>query len=125
MARVSLKNVQVSKVFQDGRAAEVVETYTSQGREAKQKYTLWFNEAHGLGEGSIVDVEGLLSAKLREFESETDGTVRFIQLSVNYPTVKVTDVANVNRVGHAAVNQVWPEVASPGKVETLVDGAPF
>ena len=122
MAKVSLKNVQVSKIFQDGRAAEVVEVFKTRDGEGKQKYTLWFNDAHGLTEGSIVDVDGLLSAKMREFESPTDGTVRYIQLSLNSPRVTVTD--SPAKVGHAAVNEVWPQVAGTGQTE-LLDGAPF
>lgn len=121
MAKVSLKNVQVSRVFQDGKAAEVVEVYQTRNGEGKTKFTLWFNEPHGLAEGSIVDAEGLLSARLREFESQTDGTIRYVQLSVNNASVKVTDAP---KVGHAAVNEVWPQVSSAGQTEIL-DGAPF
>lgn len=121
MAKVSLKNVQVSRVFQDGKAAEVVEVYQTRNGEGKTKFTLWFNDPHGLAEGSIVDAEGLLSARLREFESPTDGTIRYVQLSVNNASVKVTDAP---KVGHAAVNEVWPQVASAGQTEIL-DGAPF
>lgn len=123
VAKVSLKNVQVSRVFQDGRAADVVEVFKTRNGEGKQKFTLWFNDPHGLSEGSIVDAEGLLSARLREFESQTDGTVRYVQLSINNPTVKVTDQAP-EKVGHAAVNVVWPDVAGAGQTEIL-DGAPF
>ena len=120
MARISLKNVQVARVFQDGRAADVVEVFKTRDGEGKQKYTLWFNEPHRLSEGSIIDAEGLLSARLREFESQSDGTVRYVQLSINNPTVRVADT-NSPKVGHAAINQVWPEVAGPGQA----DGAPF
>lgn len=119
MAKVSLKNVQVSRVFQDGNAADVVETYQTRNGEGKTKFTLWFKEPHGLQEGSIIDAEGLLSARLREFESQTDGTVRYVQLSINNPTVKV---AESPAVGQSAVGQVWP--AAGGQPE-IIDGAPF
>lgn len=121
MAKVSLKNVQVTRVFQEGKAADVIETFKTRDGEGKTKFTLWFREPHGLVEGAIIDAEGLLSARLREFESQTDGTVRYVQLSINNPTVKVADSPVV---GHAAVNEVWPAVAGPGQVETDA-GAPF
>jgi hypothetical protein len=121
VAKVSLKNVQVSRVFQDGKAAEVIEQYKTRDGDKKTKYTLWFTEPHGLTEGSIIDAEGLLSARLREFESQSDGLIRFVQISLNNASAKVTQTP---QVGHAAVNQVWPAVASPGQLETD-PGAPF
>lgn len=113
MAKVSLKNVQVARVFQDGLAAEVVEVYNTRDGERKTKYTLWFKDPHGLSEGSIIDAEGLLSARLREFESPKDGTVRFVQLSVNNPTVTVKDSP---LSGVAFLEQTATEIS---------DGAPF
>lgn len=127
MAKVSLSNVQVSRVFsfQGGQAADVIESYKTRDGEGKTKYTLWFTEPHGLQEGAIVNAEGLLSARIREFESPKDGTVRYVQLSLNKPTVSIVQPSSVDKVGHAAVNAVWPGVNGPGKVEPVAENAPF
>jgi hypothetical protein len=124
VAIVSLKNVQVSRLFYGDKGVELVERYTAQGKEVEKKYTAWFDQPQTVAVGSIVDVSGMLKVEVKEFQpSDKPEPVRYAQISLNSPRMTVTDEPT-QRVGHAAVNEVWPEVAGPGKIEPL-DGAPF
>lgn len=123
MAKVSLNNVQVSRVFWQGKGAQVVETYTTKDGERQTRYALFFDEPHGLSEGSVISVEGLLSATVDEFEKRDGTTGHAVNFKINKPRVSDVQPGSVDKVGHAAVNQVWPQVATPGQPE--LDGAPF
>ena len=125
MAKITLSKVQVSRVFQDGRAAEVIEKYNTANGPKETKYTLWFDEAHGLAEGTVLDVDGLLGARIREFEGRDGKMVQIIQLNVNKPRVgNLESPVMSNKVNEAAILEVW-ETATPGKAEPADQGAPF
>jgi len=121
VAKVSLNDVQVSRVFWEGKGAQVVEKYTTRNGERETRYALFFDEPHGLSEGTILSVEGLLSATVDEFTKRDGTTGHAVNLKLNSPRVFNVDAP---KVGHAAVNQVWPDVAGAGEVE-IGDGAPF
>jgi hypothetical protein len=122
VAKVSLSDVQVARVFWEGKGAQVVEKYTTKNGERETRYALFFDQPHGLTEGSIISVEGLLSAVVDEFTKRDGTTGHAVSLKLNSP--RVSNVQAPEKTGHAAVNQVWPDVAGPGQVEP-VDGAPF
>lgn len=83
MALTFIRNGLVEKAFSGGRGYAISETFTKQdGTEGKAKYKVWFDEATNLTEGSRVDVSGLVSAKVVEFEGN-DGTVQYAELSLN------------------------------------------
>jgi hypothetical protein len=122
VAKVSLNDVQVARVFWDGKGAQVVEKYTTKNGERETRYALFFDQPHGLTEGSLISVEGLLSATVDEFTKRDGSTGHAVNLKLNSP--RVSNVQAPEKVGHAAVNQVWPDVAGTGQVEPS-DGAPF
>jgi hypothetical protein len=121
MAIVSLRDVQVSRVFYEGRGAEVIERYKTQAGNGEKRYTVWFDEAHGLAEGSVITVDGLLGVKLEEYTNDQGEPKQKVSIFLNKPQVKKVDSpVPVEKVGHAAVHDVWPTA-------TLVqdDNAPF
>ena len=125
MAIINLKDVQISRLFWGSKAAEVVERFNVSGKPVEKKYTLWFEEPQTFAEGSIIDVSGLLKVEVKEFQpQDAPEPVRFAQVSINKPKVTVTQSPADPKLGHAAINQVWPSVASAGVVEPG-DGAPF
>lgn len=125
MAKVSLSNVQVSRVFWQGKGAQVIETFTTRDGERQSRYALFFDEPHGLTEGSIISVEGLLSASVDEYQKRDGSTGHAVNLKINKPTVSNVQPGSVDKVGHAAVNAVWPGVNGPGEVEPVAENAPF
>jgi hypothetical protein len=114
----------VTRVFWEGKGAQVVERYVTQGSERTTKYSLFFDEAHNLAEGSVVNVEGLLSASVDEYDKrDGSGKGYSVALKVNKPKVsKVDTPVTSDKVGVAAVTETWATVG-PG---TQVDAsAPF
>ena len=83
MALTFIKNGLVEKAFSGGRGYAVSETFKKQdGTDGKQRFKVWFDEAVNIAEGSRVDVSGILSAKVVEFEG-TNGIVQTAELSLN------------------------------------------
>lgn len=122
VAKVSLNDVQVTRVFWEGKGAQVVEKYTTKNGERETRYALFFDQPHGLQDGQIINVEGLLSANVDEFTKRDGSTGHAVNLKLNNPQVSKVDAGD--KVGHAAINQVWPSVNGAGQVEPG-DGAPF
>lgn len=124
MAKVTLNQVQVTRVFWEGKGAQVVERYTVQGSERTTKYSLFFDEPHNLAEGSIVNVEGLLSASVDEYDKrDGSGKGYAVALKVNKPRVSGVDSPVMSdKVGTAAVTETWPTVGPGTQVD---DSAPF
>jgi hypothetical protein len=124
VAKVTLNQVQVTRVFWEGKGAQVVERYTSQGSERTTKYSLFFDEAHGLAEGAIVNVEGLLSASVDEYDKrDGSGKGYAVALKINKPRVSNVDSPVMSdKIGVAAVTETWPTVGPGSQVD---DSAPF
>ena len=83
MALTYLKNAKVEKAFNGGKGYAVSENYRGRdGNERSTRWSIWFDEPTALAEGSTVDVSGLHSDKVREFEGD-NGTVRIVERSLN------------------------------------------
>jgi hypothetical protein len=83
MALTFIKNGLVEKAFSGGRGYAISETFKKQdGSDGKQKFKVWFEQATPLAEGSRVDVSGVLSAKVAEFDGD-NGTIQYAELSLN------------------------------------------
>jgi hypothetical protein len=124
VAKVTLNKVQVTRVFWEGKGAQVVESYKTQAGERSTRYSLFFDDPHGLVEGSVIDVEGLLSASVDEYEKrDGSGVGHSVALKLNKPRVsKVDSPVQSDKVGVAAVTETWPAV-NPN--EAVDDSAPF
>ena len=124
MAKVTLLNVQVTKVFWDGKAAEVIEKYKTQNGEGTTRYSLWFKEPHNIPEGSLIDVEGLLSASVDEYDKrDGSGKGHSVSLKLNNPKVSSVDSpVSSDKVGVAAITETWPSVGPGTQVD---ESAPF
>lgn len=124
MAKVTLNKVQVTRVFWDGKGAQVVETYKTQAGERSTRYSLFFDEPHNLPEGAVIDVEGLLSASVDEYQKrDGTGVAHSVALKLNKPRVSNVDSpTQSDKVGTAAVTETWPSVNPNALVD---DSAPF
>ncbi len=85
MALVSLKQVEVVKVFGTGYGVQVAEKFTSKGAEREKRFTVWFDEAHGLREGDKIDVSGFLSVTVEPWEDRDGKTRHSAKVSLNKP----------------------------------------
>lgn len=125
VAKVTLSKVHVTRVFWDGKGAQVVEKYNVQGTERTTRYAVFFDEPHGLAEGSVINVEGLLSASVDEYDKRDGGKGYAVALKINEPRVSNVDSPVVSdKIGTAAVNETWP-TATPGAGKTMDESAPF
>ena len=91
MAYVSIKEAIVKRSFFDGKGASIAEQFTKRdGSEGESYYTLFFNEPHGLADGTkLTKVGGALSTKGRIYDPE-DGEARaVVDVILNNPTFKV------------------------------------
>lgn len=126
MAKVTLNKVQVTRVFWEGKGAQVVESYKTKDGERSTRYSLFFDEPHGLAEGTVIDVEGLLSASVDEYEKrDGSGIGHSVALKLNKPRVSNVDSPVVSdKVGVAAVTETWPTLV-PGQATQVDESAPF
>jgi len=124
VAKVTLNKVHVVRTFWDGKGAQVVEKYNTQGGERTTRYSLFFDEPHNLAEGSIIDVEGLLSASVDEYDKrDGSGKGYAVALKINKPRVSNVDSPVMSdKIGVAAVTETWPTVGPGTQVD---DSAPF
>ena len=125
MAKVSLSKVQVMRVFWEGKGAAVVEKYSTANGDRTTRYSLFFDEPHNIPEGSIIDVEGLLSASVEEYDKREGGKGYSVALKVNKPRVSNVDspIAS-NKINEAAILETWP-TATPGPAQPVDESAPF
>ena len=126
MAKVTLNKVQVTRVFWEGKGAQVVESYKTKDGERSTRYSLFFDEPHGLAEGTVIDVEGLLSASVDEYEKrDGSGIGHSVALKPNKPRVSNVDSPVVSdKIGVAAVTETWPTLV-PGQATQVDESAPF
>ena len=126
MAKVTLNKVQVTRVFWEGKGAQVVESYKTKDGERSTRYSLFFDEPHGLAEGTVIDVEGLLSASVDEYEKrDGSGIGHSVALKLNKPRVSNVDSPVVSdKIGVAAVTETWPTLV-PGQATQVDESAPF
>lgn len=89
MAEITILNAEVIRLI-PGYGATVTENYkTRTGDTGKNYYTVWTKE--DLAVGDLLNVKGLLSVKLDEFE--TNGEMKYKAVAnVNNPTVQKVDV---------------------------------
>lgn len=127
MAKIILSNVEVNRIFWEGKGASVVEKYTSRGEQKQTRYALFFNEPHGLAEGDVVSAEGLLSASIDEYTKQ-DGTIgRSVALKLNNPQLigEKGRVPAPEKTQEAAIMETWP-TATIGQAQDVADeSAPF
>lgn len=142
MAKVTIARGHVARVF-DVRGVTtgvgLEERYEDRnGNQRATRYSVFYDEPHGLEAGDVIKIEGLLSASVDTYAKQDGTPAHSVSLKINKPKHEVLEklgssnleqMANQifdesKKVGHAAVNQVWPEVSSAGKTETL-ENAPF
>jgi hypothetical protein len=95
LAIVNLKDVKVKRVFYNGLGAEFVETFqTREGETAEKKYSAFFDAPHGLSEGDVGNVSGLLSVKARLWERDGEAPVPVADIVLNSPRFEASGDAD-------------------------------
>jgi hypothetical protein len=105
MAKLEI-NGTVEKVFYEGKAASVTESYKDRdGKDQIKRYTAWFKDPHGLDVGDTVSVQGLHSAQIDEWTDEVSGEIRrAAKVALNNARIlKVTK----------GVNNDWVKIVAP------------
>lgn len=111
MAIVKLRDVEVTRVNNSGFGVQVAEKFQVQGKDRQTRFTVWFEEPHGLTVGDRVSLSGFLGAKVGEPWVGQDGQERrSVELSVNKP--RIEDSANAGNGGgnsghHSSGSQQW------------------
>lgn len=94
MAIVKLQNVEVTRVNSSGHGVQVAEKFQVQGKERQTRYTVWFEEPHGLAVGNVISVSGFLGAKVGDPWTGQDGQERrSVEFSVNKPRIDTGQTA--------------------------------
>jgi len=86
MAKIEIKDATVDRLITD-KGVAVSTTYTDrEGEPRKEKFTVWTDNS-GLQVGDLLNVSGLFSVRVKEFEGD-NGTVRFAEVHVNNPSIE-------------------------------------
>ena len=85
MAEVRIEDGKITRVFHEGRGAEVTESWLSRsGEPVSQRWAAWFEAPHGLSEGDTVTVVGRVGVKVESWQPKDGGELRHsAKLSVN------------------------------------------
>jgi hypothetical protein len=96
----------VSRVFYQGKGAEVTESFQVRGETKQKRWTAWFDTEHGLVEGDDVELSGLHGDELNSWEK--DGETKYsVKRSLNKAKVKSSS---------AAVEEPWTANDDDGSV---------
>lgn len=92
MAKIEITNGIVAKIFFNGKAAQVNETFTKQtGETGSRRYTAWFENPVNFSEGATGTFSGNLSTKIEKWV-DVDGNPKLditgeqgqsVQISIN------------------------------------------
>ena len=94
MAIVKLKDVEVTRLNNSGHGVQVAEKFEVQGKERQTRFTVWFEEPHGLAVGNVISVSGFLGAKVGDPWTGQDGQERrSVEFSVNKPRIEASQAA--------------------------------
>ena len=84
MAEVRIEDGKITRVFHEGRGAEVTESWLSRsGEPVSQRWAAWFEAPHGLSEGDTVTVVGRAGVKVEEWKDKQEQVRHSAKLSVN------------------------------------------
>jgi len=90
MAEVTIRDAEVIRII-EGYGVSVAESYKDRNGEVRKSYyTVWTKET--LAVGDLINVKGLLSVKLDEYEK--DGEIKqTASANVNSPTIEKVDLS--------------------------------
>lgn len=90
MAFVTIKKATVNRII-DGYGFEAINKFTDRnGTERTERFTVWEkNQVPGVGQ--IVDISGILSAKVDEFTNNQGELIRYASIHVNNPEISIVD----------------------------------
>ena len=84
MAEIRIEESPVTRVFHDGKGAEVTESFKLRdGETGSARYACWFESPHGLTVGDVVTVTGRLGVKVEEWVNKQNEVKHSAKVSVN------------------------------------------
>jgi hypothetical protein len=129
MAIIQLKDVAVTRINGTGNGLVVTESKTVGDREYVTKFTIWFDQPHGLVVGDVVSLSGVLSAKVGEPWRGRDGNERrSVEFAVNMPRIAPKNGQNGSSGAVSAVSGTnsRPMVSNPSQAQwDTHDETPF
>ena len=100
----------VSRVFYEGKGAEVIETFTARGKEISKRWTAWFEAPHGLREGDVVKVSGIHGDEVDKWQKDGEERVT-VKRSISRSRVLVAPSGDpVPEFGNLEVRQPADDV---------------
>lgn len=104
MAKIAIENATVTKILsQKGFWCEETHT-TKSGDEKKDKFTVWCNAEDIPGEGSLVNVNGIPSAKAESFTDQMGNQITYGRIHVNFPKITLLEAPKEPTVHQAPEN---------------------
>lgn len=94
MAVIKVDRAKVERVFQQGRAMQIVETVNVKGNDIPQRYTVWFDQTHGKNEGDYVGVTGELTHRPGSFQMNGE-LIHTSEANINKPQLFEPQVTHV------------------------------
>jgi len=83
MAYVTVKG-SVTRTFFEGRGAEVTEKFKRRdGSDGSTRWSIFFDEPHGLSEGDVIEVSGMHGDKVDEWQNRDGETVHSVKRTLN------------------------------------------
>lgn len=90
MAYINLQDVFATRSFFDGKGLEVEERFQKRdGSEGKTKYSVFFDQPHGIADGSkIAKLGGVAGVKARIWQRDDAEDMAVANITINSPKVE-------------------------------------
>lgn len=118
----------VTRVFYNGKGAEVTEQFEIRGETIKKRWTAWFETEHGLTENQEVTVSGMHSDVVDEWTDKESNVRHSVKRSLNKARIKSGEAASANVSPSQAVRAQEPEpwaTAAQGGTQAFDVEVPF
>jgi hypothetical protein len=111
MAKIIIENAEVTRVQRTGTGFNAQTAYRQRnGETSVQKFTVWSDEQIHVGD--VVNIEGLVSAKVEEFTNDKGELIRYAAIHINKPTITGSQ-AGPEHVSQRSVGSVPSDMEAP------------
>lgn len=106
MAKISIENAEVVRLISNKGFAAKTSYRTKSGETRNEYFTVWTEDSPAVG--AVVNIEGLYSAKVEEYEKEGQ-LVRVAATHVNFPKISAgVEQPKQAQKGAAAILETFP-----------------
>lgn len=86
MAKIEVKEATVDRLITNKGVAVSTSFTDREGQPRKEKFTVWTDNS-GLEPGDLLNVSGLFSVRVKEFEGDA-GPVHYAEVHINNPSIE-------------------------------------